>query len=94
METTTLGDVLAIFRKGRSHMVVLTSHLPSAAPTTAADMPTVKRSHKARGSIVGIITLTDVLQKILGMTILDEKDKVRFVVGVLVWGGRVVYMGV
>lgn len=25
----------------------------------------------------GIITLMDVLQKILGMTILDEKDKVR-----------------
>lgn len=81
VETTTLGDVLAIFRKGRTHMVVLTSELARSASqqgSMAENAATVKRSHKpvARGAIVGIITLTDVLQKILGMTILDEKDKV------------------
>ena len=85
METTTLGEVLAIFRKGRTHMVVLTSQLARSASQqgnsgmAAENAATVKRSHRpaARGAIVGIITLTDVLQKILGMTILDEKDKVR-----------------
>lgn len=79
METTTLGDVLALFKEGRSHMVLLTSHLPSTVPSVVLDtMKTVRRSQRARGGthVVGIITLMDVLQKILGMTILDEKDKV------------------
>jgi hypothetical protein len=51
VETTTLGDVLALFKQGRSHMVVLTSQLSSNAAQGALDK-TVKRSHKARGAVV------------------------------------------
>lgn len=130
VETTTLGDVLALFKEGRSHMVLLTSQLPTSPVSDTAK--TIKRGSSGlhggqkKGAVVGIITvrlsvflterrepahrmrttflllllllphhthahpythssthpiqiqqLIDVLQKILGTTILDEKDKVR-----------------
>lgn len=65
-----LLELLHLFQGGRSHLAVI-----SANPVATAKSFSERRRQEKDGAILGIVTLEDVLEKIIQLEISDETDR-------------------